>query len=50
MRFWDMALREYAKYAKNDYYQDALSIFFKNVDYNSKKKSSKLIQVGDGTN
>lgn len=38
MRFWELALKEHAKHAKNDLYDDSLSSFFRNVDikYNSK--------------
>jgi len=32
MRFWDLALREHAKYNKAPIYDDALSSFFRNVD------------------
>ena len=32
MRFWELALKEHAKHAKNDLYDDSLSSFFRNVD------------------
>lgn len=32
MCFWDLALREHAKFTKDNFYNDALSSFFRNVD------------------
>lgn len=32
MCFWDLALREHAKYCKENYYNDAMSSFFRNID------------------
>lgn len=31
-KFWELALNEHAKHAKNDVYDDSLSSFFRNVD------------------
>jgi len=32
MCFWDLALREHAKFTKDNNYNDALSSFFRNID------------------
>ena len=32
MSFWDLALKEHAKYTKMKIYDEALSSFFRNVD------------------
>jgi tubulin epsilon len=31
MRFWELALKEHAKYSKNQIYDEALSSFFRNT-------------------
>lgn len=31
-RFWELALKEHAKYCKNNLFDDSLSSFFRNVD------------------
>ena len=32
MRFWELALKEHAKYSKSPIYDEALSSFFRNVE------------------
>lgn len=32
MAFWDLILKEHAKFFKKDTFNDALSVFFKNYD------------------
>ena len=44
MAFWDLILREQAKFFKKDIFNDALSVFFKNYD----ESKQKNIPFGDG--
>lgn len=43
-RFWDLVLREHAKYNKSGIFDESLSSFFRNVD----PKNEKEIPVGSG--
>jgi tubulin epsilon len=44
MRFWELALKEHAKYSKSNIYDDALSSFFRNVSGRSNLKVGTNIE------
>lgn len=43
-RFWDLALREHAKYNKDALFDESMSSFFRNVD----SKSGREVPLGTG--